>query len=57
MAFFEGIKMTGGYSNGPDIINSCSIDVNRGERSFQFLDQMVLAKSTAMKALLGSATS
>ena len=31
MAFFEGIKMTGGYGNGPDIINSCSVDVNRGE--------------------------
>ena len=31
MAFFEGIKMTGGYGAGPDIINSCSIDVNRGE--------------------------
>ena len=27
MAFFEGIKMTGGYGNGPDIINSCSVDV------------------------------
>ena len=31
MAFFEGIGMTGGYGNGPDIINSCSVDVNRGE--------------------------
>ena len=31
MAFFEGLKMTGGYGTGPDIINSCSIDVNRGE--------------------------
>ena len=31
MAFFEGLKMTGGYSNGPDIINSCSVEVNRGE--------------------------
>ena len=31
MAFFEGIKMTGGYGNGPDIINSCSVDVNKGE--------------------------
>ena len=27
MAFFEGIKMTGGYDDGPDIINSCSVDV------------------------------
>ena len=31
MAFFEGIKMTGGYGKGPDIINSCSLDVNKGE--------------------------
>ena len=26
MAFFEGNKMTAGYGNGPDIINSCSIN-------------------------------
>ena len=25
MAFFEGNNMTGGYGNGPDIINSCSV--------------------------------
>ena len=31
MAFFEGIKMTAGYGSGPDIINSCSINANRGE--------------------------
>ena len=31
MAFFEGNKMTGGYGDGPDIINSCSINVNKGE--------------------------
>ena len=31
MAFFEGNKMTAGYGSGPDIINSCSINVNRGE--------------------------
>ena len=31
MAFFEGSKMTAGYGNGPDIISSCSINVNRGE--------------------------
>ena len=33
MAFFEGLKMTGGYGTGPDIINSCSVDVNRGRDS------------------------
>ena len=31
MAFFEGNKMTGGYGNGPDIIHSCSVTVDRGE--------------------------
>ena len=31
MAFFEGNKMTGGYGNGPDIINSCSVNVDKGE--------------------------
>ena len=31
MAFFEGIKMTAGYNDGPDIISSCSINVDRGE--------------------------
>jgi hypothetical protein len=23
--------MTGGYGNGPDIINSCTVNVNKGE--------------------------
>ena len=31
MAYFEGKEMTGGYGNGPDIINSCSVNVNKGE--------------------------
>ena len=31
MAFFEGNKMTGGYGDGPDIISSCTINVNKGE--------------------------
>ena len=31
MAFFEGNNMTGGYGNGPDIINSCSVNVEKGE--------------------------
>ena len=31
MAFFEGNNMTGGYGNGPDIISSCSVKVERGE--------------------------
>ena len=52
MAFFEGIKMTGGYDNGPDIINSCSVDVNRGE-IVSILGPNGAGKSTAMKAMLG----
>ena len=31
MAFFEGSKMTAGYGDGPNIINSCTIKVDRGE--------------------------
>ena len=53
MAFFEGIKMTGGYGNGPDIINSCSVDVNRGE-IVSILGPNGAGKSTAMKAMLRS---
>ena len=52
MAFFAGIKMTGGYGNGPDIINSCSVDVNRGE-IVSILGPNGAGKSTAMKAMLG----
>ena len=52
MAFFEGIKMTGGYNNGPDIINSCSVDVNKGE-IVSILGPNGAGKSTAMKAMLG----
>ena len=52
MAFFEGIKMTGGYGTGPDIINLCSVDVNRGE-IVSILGPNGAGKSTAMKALLG----
>jgi len=52
MAFFEGLKMTGGYDTGPDIINSCSVNVNRGE-IVSILGPNGAGKSTAMKALLG----
>ena len=52
MSFFEGIKMTGGYGNGPDIISSCSVDVNRGE-IVSILGPNGAGKSTAMKAMLG----
>ncbi|MDC1159107.1 ABC transporter ATP-binding protein [Candidatus Pelagibacter sp.] len=52
MAFFEGVKMTGGYDNGPDIIHSCSVEVNKGE-IVSILGPNGAGKSTAMKALLG----
>ena len=52
MAFFEGNKMTGGYGNGPDIINSCSVNVERGE-IVSILGPNGAGKSTAMKAMLG----
>ena len=52
MAFFEGNKMTGGYGNGPDIISSCSINVNKGE-IVAILGPNGAGKSTAMRAMLG----
>ncbi len=52
MAFFEGSKMTAGYGNGPDIISSCSINVNKGE-IVAILGPNGAGKSTAMKAMLG----
>ncbi len=51
MAFFEGKKMTGGYG-GPDIITSCTINVNQGE-IVAILGPNGAGKSTAMKAMLG----
>jgi branched-chain amino acid transport system ATP-binding protein len=52
MAYFEGENMTGGYGNGPDIINSCSVKVERGE-VVSILGPNGAGKSTAMKAMLG----
>ena len=51
VSYFSGQKMTGGYG-GPDIINSCSINVNKGE-IVTILGPNGAGKSTAMKALLG----
>ena len=51
MAYFSGERMTGGYG-GADIINSCTIDVNRGE-IVAILGPNGAGKSTAMKAMLG----
>ena len=44
--------MTAGYGDGPDIINSCSLNVDRGE-IVAILGPNGAGKSTAMKALLG----
>ena len=44
--------MTAGYGDGPDIINSCSINVNKGE-IVAILGPNGAGKSTAMKAMLG----
>ena len=51
MPYFSGEKMTAGYG-GPDIINSCSINVDKGE-IVTILGPNGAGKSTAMKALLG----
>ena len=52
MAYFEGNVMTGGYGSGPDIINSCTVNVNKGE-IVSILGPNGAGKSTAMKAMLG----
>jgi len=44
--------MTGGYGDGPDIINACTINVNKGE-IVAILGPNGAGKSTAMKAMLG----
>ena len=51
MSYFSGEKMTGGYG-GPDIINSCTIRVDKGE-IVTILGPNGAGKSTAMRALLG----
>ena len=52
MAFFEGSKMTAGYGDGPDIITSCTINVDKGE-IVAILGPNGAGKSTAMKTMLG----
>ena len=44
--------MTGSYGSGPDIISSCSVNVNQGE-IVSILGPNGAGKSTAMKAMLG----
>ena len=52
MAFFEGIKMTGGYGNGPDIISSCSVNVNKGE-IVSILGPSGIGKTTLLRIVAG----
>ncbi len=52
MAFFEGNNMTAGYGDGPYIISSCTLNVNKGE-IVAILGPNGAGKSTAMKSLLG----
>ena len=52
MAFFKGSKMTAGYGDGPDIISSCTINVDKGE-IVAILGPNGAGKSTAMKTMLG----
>ena len=52
MAFFEESKMTAGYGDGPDIISSCTINVDKGE-IVAILGPNGAGKSTAMKTMLG----
>ena len=52
MAFFEGSKMTAGYGDGPDIISSCTINVDKGE-IVAILGPNGAGKSTVMKTMLG----
>ncbi len=51
MSYFSGENMTGGYG-GPDIINSCSVNVNKGE-IVVIIGPNGAGKSTVMKAMLG----
>ena len=51
MAYLSGKNMTGGYG-GVDIINDCTLEVNKGE-IVAVIGPNGAGKSTAMKAMLG----
>jgi len=51
MAYLSGKNMTGGY-RGVDIINNCTLEVNKGE-IVAVIGPNGAGKSTAMKAMLG----
>ncbi|MBT5316154.1 MAG: ABC transporter ATP-binding protein [Rhodobacteraceae bacterium] len=50
--FLIGETMTGGYGQGPDILHSCTIAVERGEIAV-IVGPNGAGKSTAMKAVFG----
>ncbi len=50
--FLIGANMTGGYGKGPDILQDCTISVDRGEIAV-IVGPNGAGKSTAMKALFG----
>ena len=52
MSYLVGEGLTGGYGSGPDILNGCHIQVDRGEIAV-IAGPNGAGKSTAMKAMLG----
>ncbi|PID50391.1 MAG: ABC transporter ATP-binding protein [Proteobacteria bacterium] len=52
MSYLSGIALTGGYGNGPNILNGCTIEVKQGEIAV-IVGPNGAGKSTAMKAMLG----
>ncbi|MDO5704759.1 MAG: ABC transporter ATP-binding protein [Paracoccus sp. (in: a-proteobacteria)] len=50
--FLIGENMTGGYGKGPDILNNCTISVEKGEIAV-IVGPNGAGKSTAMKAIFG----
>lgn len=52
MSFLVGENMSGGYGKGPDIIQDCTIGVEKGEIAV-IVGPNGAGKSTAMKAIFG----
>ena len=50
--YLIGDAMTGGYGKGPDILNDCTVSVDRGEIAV-IVGPNGAGKSTAMKAIFG----
>jgi len=52
MSYLVGEQLSGGYGNGPNILQACTIAVDQGEIAV-IVGPNGAGKSTAMKALLG----